>query len=60
MNGIEWSLRKILWIILAFSCAMMFIVDPYKWIPEPDMSPCTKVDIRPTCTGKIIFFWQRP
>ena len=57
---VTWSIRKILWIILAFSCAIMFIVDPYGWIPEPDRTPCKKEDTRSTCTGKIIFFWQKP
>jgi len=57
----KWTLRKILWITLAFSCVIMFIADPYGWFPRPDINkPCTKESTRPTCTGKIIFFWQTP
>jgi hypothetical protein len=57
---VKWTLRKMLWITLAFSCAIMFIADPYGWLPEPDMSPCTAESTRATCTGKITFFWQTP
>ena len=53
----KWTLRKMLWITLAFSCGIMFIMDPYGWIPEPDRSPCKKEDTRSTCTGRITFFW---
>jgi len=59
-NIMKWTLRKMLWITLAFSCAIFFITDPYNWIPEPDTSPCKKGDIRTKCTGRIIFFWQKP
>ena len=51
---VKWTLKKIFWI----SCAIIFIIDPYDWVPEPDMSPCKKEDTRSTCTGKIKFFWQ--
>jgi hypothetical protein len=61
MDNFVWSTRKILLITLAFSCAIFFIVDPYGWLPRTDMhKPCTKESTRPTCTGKIIFFWQKP
>ena len=59
-NIMKWTLRKMLWITLAFSCAIMFIADPYGWLPEPDMSPCKKEDTRARCTGRITFFWQTP
>ncbi len=55
---VKWTLKKIFWITIAFSCAIIFIIDPYDWVPEPDMSPCKKEDTRSTCTGKIKFFWQ--
>jgi hypothetical protein len=55
---VEWSIRKIMLITLVVSCTVMFIVDPYGWIPEPDKSPCKKEDTRPRCLGKIKFFWQ--
>ena len=45
-------------IFLFFS--ILFIVDPFGWIPEPDMTPCTAESIKATCTGRIIFFWQTP
>ena len=42
IGQVKWTLKKILWITIAVSCAIMFLVDPYNWIPEPDMSPCKK------------------
>jgi hypothetical protein len=45
-------------IFLSFS--IFFIVDPFGWIPKPDMSPCTAESKKATCTGRIIFFWQTP
>jgi len=45
-------------IFLFFS--IFFIVDPFGWIPKPDMSPCTSESKKATCTGRIIFFWQTP
>jgi len=56
----KWTLRKMLWITLAFSCAIFFITDPYNWTPEPDTAPCKKEDTRTKCTGRITFFWQTP
>ena len=45
--------------------ASLFLVDPYKWWPIEVGKPCTPMmthedSLRPTCTGKIIFPWQRP
>ena len=44
---------------------LFFVFDPYKWWPIDHLvgdkkTPCTVEDKRPTCTGKIIFFWQKP
>jgi hypothetical protein len=44
---------------------LFFIIDPFNWWPIDHLvgdkkAPCTTEDIRPTCTGKIIFFWQKP
>jgi hypothetical protein len=42
---------------------LLFIFDPFDWWPIDDKVgkgriPCQVEDTRPTCTGKIIFFWQ--
>ena len=52
-------------IVIMSILILFFIVDPYKWWPIEHLvgknkAPCTTEDIRPTCTGKIIFFWQKP
>ena len=53
----------ILVIFILFSS--LFLIDPFNWWPIEVGKPCnpmmTNEDLlRPTCTGKIIFFWQRP
>ena len=43
----------------------LFLIDPYNWWPIEVGKPCAPMmthedSLRPTCTGKIIFPWQRP
>ena len=50
--------------ILILAC-MFFLIDPFNWWPIEVGKPCTPMMthedlLRPTCTGKIIFPWQRP
>ena len=45
--------------------ALLFLTDPFNWWPIEVGKPCSPMmthedSLRPTCTGKIIFFWQRP
>ena len=40
--------------------AIIFIVDPLDMWPTPDVESCNEESTRTTCTGEIIFFWQRP
>lgn len=52
-------------IVIMLILILFFVVDPYKWWPIDHLvgdkkTPCTVEDKRPTCTGKIIFFWQKP
>ena len=53
----------ILVIFLLFSS--LFLIDPFDWWPMEVGKPCTPMTthedlLRPTCTGKVIFPWQRP
>ena len=59
------KMNKHKFIIIMSILGLFFIVDPYKWWPIDHLvgdkkAPCTVEDKRPTCTGKIIFFWQKP
>ena len=52
----------ILVIFLLFSS--WFLIDPFDWWPMEVGKPCTPMMthedlLRPTCTGKVIFPWQR-
>ena len=53
-------------LVVFILCASLFLIDPYNWWPYIKAgTPCTPMMtnedlLRPTCTGKIIFFWQRP
>ena len=57
--------RYIILVIFLLSSSF-FLTDPFNWWPhiEPG-TPCSPMMthedlLRPTCTGKIIFPWQRP
>ena len=59
------KLKKYLYASIFVIVGLFFIVDPLKLWPIDDKVgkgriPCQVEDTRPTCTGKIIFFWQKP
>ena len=52
-------------LVIFILCASLFLIDPYNWWPIEVGKPCTPMMtnedlLRPTCTGKVIFPWQRP
>ena len=58
-------MNKYIKIVIIAIPILFFIGDPYKWWPIEHLvgknkAPCTLEDTRSTCTGKIIFFWQKP
>ncbi len=57
------SKTKYIIFVVIISFGIFFVVDPFKWWPIEVGNPCTSDSsdsLRPTCTGKIIFPWQRP
>jgi len=58
-----WKKKPTQIIILVFIGILLFLIDPFKWVDiqrrlEESRKPCTAESTRPTCTGKIKFFWQ--
>ena len=58
-------MKKYIIAVLFISAGLFFVFDPYNWWPIDHLvgkgkTPCIPEDVRPTCTGKINFFWQRP
>jgi len=56
-------MKKYIIAVLFISAGLFFVVDPFKLWPIDHLvgkgrPPCTLEDTRPTCTGKIKFFWQ--
>ena len=56
--------RYIILVIFLLSSSF-FLTDPFNWWPIEVGKPCSPMMthedlLRPTCTGKIIFPWQRP
>ena len=56
-------MNKYIKIVIIAIPILFFIGDPYKWWPIEHLVgknkiPCTLEDTRPTCTGKLKFFWQ--
>jgi len=52
-------------LVIFILCASLFLIDPYNWWPIEPGKSCTPMMthenlLRPTCTGKVIFPWQRP
>ena len=52
-------------LVVCLFIGILFLIDPFNMWPTEHLvgkgrMPCTLDDIRPTCTGKIIFPWQRP
>ena len=45
---------------IALIFAIIFITDPLDLWPIPEVESCNEESTRATCTGRIIFFWQRP
>ena len=55
--------RYIILVIFLLSSSF-FLTDPFNWWPIEVGKPCSPMMthedlLRPTCTGKIIFPWQR-
>ena len=56
-------MKKYIIAVLFISVGLFFVIDPFKLWPIDHLvgkgrPPCTLEDTRPTCTGKIKYFWQ--
>ena len=51
-------MKKYIIIILLLSAGLLFVFDPFNWLPIEDLvgTPCTPMSLYPRCTGKINFF----
>ena len=48
-------------LVIFLLLSSFFLIDPFNWWPYIEVgTPCLPDSLRPTCTGKIIFPWQRP
>ena len=57
-RGEEERMKKYIIIILLLSAGLLFVFDPFNWLPIEDLvgTPCTPMSLYPRCTGKINFF----
>lgn len=58
-------MKKYMFAVLFLLTSIFFLVDPFNWWPIDHLTgknriPCASDDIRASCTGKIIFPWQKP
>jgi len=53
------GIKTYIFVVVFMVFCLMFLLDPFKWFPPIDINkPCTAESIRPSCTGRVVFFWQ--